>query len=225
MRKKLVLGGLCAVLLVAVLFTVVFWSVPQFVNPSAPAYLQDESLAFVRDVVGFNLSEYRVVDSHFWPQLDVATRSGFPLYLMRYDLESPDDKAWVDVYYIKVNDTYIQEPYFDMISENLFSPAYPSDKVLTWTKNFIERYQNINNATYIADISKILDTVDQIQPMNVTSGNIKLQITIRQFTEQDIYTTIRFAPINSTAHDFDNAVTFEFHNGRTLNFYDRYEST
>jgi len=125
----------------------------------------------------------------------------------------------------KVNDTYIQEPYFDMISEKLFSLLYPSDKVLTWTKNFFEHYQNFNNAAYLADINKILGTIYQIRPTNVTSGNIKLQITIRQFTEQVIYTTIRFAPISSTAHDHDNAVTFEFHNGLTLNFYDWYGIT
>ena len=67
---------------------------------------------------------------------------------------------------------------------------------------------------------KSLDNVDHIQPLNVTSGEIKLQITIKQFTKKDIYTTLQLAPANSTAHDLDNAVTFEFHNGDMLDFSD-----
>ncbi len=77
----------------------------------------------------------------------------------------------------------------------------------------------------IFEIQKILDTVDQIRPLNVTSGDISLQITIRQFTEQDIYTTLKLSPANSTAHDYDNAVTFEFHNGAMLDFFDWYGVT
>jgi hypothetical protein len=181
---------------------------------------------FLRDVVGFNMTDYKVTASHFWPQTDVASTNGLPLYLTRYELKSSDDEVWVNILYTKANDTYIHEPNFDVYSNTLFSPAYPTDKVLNWTKAFLERYQDFqNNAPYLSEMREILDTVDHIQPLNATSGGINLQITIKEFSEQEIYTTLRFAPANSTAHDYENAVTFEFHNGVMLDFFDRYEIT
>ncbi len=224
MRRNLLLIGLCVVLLAAVLLAITFWGpAPLLVNPQAPTSLRDESLTFLRDVVGFDMTTYGVVDYHFVPQLDVASSNGLPLYLMKYDLKASNDEAYVDIFYTKANDTYIHESYFHVHSDTLFSPAYPTDKVLNWTKSFLERYQSFrNNASYVSEMRKTLDSVDHIQPLNVTSGDIKLQITIKQFTEQDIYTTLKFAPANSTAHDLDNNVTFEFHNGVMLDFSDWY---
>jgi len=221
-RRRLLLTGLCVVLLALVLFAVASWF--QFVDPQAPASLRDESLMFLRDVVGFNMTDYKVTASHFWPQTDVASTNGLPLYLMRYELKSSDDEAWVNILYTKANDTWIHEPNFDVYSNTLFSPAYPTDKVLNWTKAFLERYQGFqNNAPYLSEMREVLDTVDHIRPLNTTNGGINLQITIKEFSEQEIYTTLRFAPANSTAHDYENAVTFEFHNGVMLDFFDWYE--
>ncbi len=183
-------------------------------------------LTYLRDVVGFDLTDYQVTNSHFVPQLDVASSNGLPLYVMTYDLRSSDDEAYVDIFYTGENNTYTHEPYFRVRSDTMFSPAYPSDKVLNWTKAFLERYQNFrNNASYILEIRRILGAIDRIRPLNVTSGDISLQITIRQFTEQDIYTTLKLSPANSTAHDYDNAVTFEFHNGAMMDFFDWYGVT
>ncbi len=223
-RKHLCLIAILIGAVLAVVFAAVFWRPgPPFANPEAPASLRDESLAYLRDVVGFDLTDYEVTDSHFVPQLDVASSNGLPLYLMTYDLKSFDDEAYVDIFYTGTNNTYTHEPYFQVRSDTMFSPAHPTDKVLNWTKAFLERYQNFrNNSSYIFEIRRILNTVDQIRPLNVTSGDISLQITIRQFTEQDIYTTLKLSPANSTAHDYDNAVTFEFHNGAMLDFFDWY---
>ncbi len=223
LKRRFLLIGFCAVLF-AVLFIAASWRTPQFLfNPSAPASLQDESLAFLRDVVGFNLTDYEVVDLHFWPQLDVVSSNGLPLYLMQYDLKSPDDEAYVDILYTKSNSTYIHEPYFSVRSNTLFSPAYPSDKILNWTKSFLERYQNYqSNASYLLEMRQTLELVNHIQPMNITNGDTTLQIVIKQFSEQDIYTTLKLSPINPTARDLDKAVTFEFHNGVLLDFSDYY---
>ena len=151
MSRNLLLVGLCAVLLTAVFFAVAFWGPSLIhVNPQAPTSLKDESLTFVREVVGFDKTNYEVVDYYFAPQLDVASSNGLPLYLMQYDLKSSDDQANVDIFYTKANVTYTQEPYFNVYSGTLFSPAYPTDKVLNWTKSFLERYQNFrNNASYV----------------------------------------------------------------------------
>jgi hypothetical protein len=214
----------CVVLIVAVLFAALSWQpAPLLSNPQAPDSLREESLAFMRDVIGINLTDYEIVDSHFWLQWDVVSSNGLPLYLMRYELEASDDDGWVDIYYTKANDTYTHEPYFSIYLDKPFSPAYPSDKVLDWTKSFLERYQNFkDNASYVSEMRQTLNLIDHIEPMNVTNGNISLQIKIREFTQQDIYTTLKLAPANSTAQDFDDAVTFEFHNGAMLYFCDWY---
>ena len=223
MRGKFLLIA-CIVLTVAVLFAALSWQpAPLFSNPQAPDSLREESLAFMRDVIGINLTDYAVVDSHFWLQWDVVSSNGLPLYLMRYELEASDDDGWVDIYYTKANDTYTHEPYFSIYLDKPFSPAYPSDKVLDWTKSFLERYQSYkDNASYVSEMLQTLNLIDHIEPMNMTNGNISLQITIREFTQQDIYTTLKLTPANTTTQDFDNAVTFEFHNGAILSFCDWY---
>ena len=226
-RNHVVLITVLIVALVAVAFMAAFWRPgPPFANPEAPASLRDESLTYLKDVVGFDLTDYEVTDSHFVPQLDVASSNGLPLYLMTYDLRSSDDEAYVDIFYTGENNTYTHEPYFQVRSDTIFSPAYPSDKVLNWTKAFLERYRAFqNNASYVSEMCVVLDAIDQIQPLNVTSGGTALQIAIKQFNEQEIYTTLKFSPTNSTAHDYDNAVTFEFHNGALLHFSDWYGVT
>jgi hypothetical protein len=226
LKRRFLLIVFCVVVLV-VLFAVAFLRpIPLMVDTSAPVSLQDESLRFLRDVIGFNMTRYGVVDSHFVPQVDVVNRNGLRLYLMKYDLTSLDDQAYVEMFYTKVGDDYLPEPYFSVYSSALFSPAYPTDKVLNWTKSFLDRYQNYQtNASYLLEMKQTLNLVDHIQPLNLTSGGITLQIEIKQFTEQDIYTTLKLAPSNSTVHDLDNAVTFEFHNGALLHFSDYCETS
>jgi hypothetical protein len=178
----------------------------------------------MRDVIGINLTDYAVVDWHFWLQWDVVSSNRLPLYLMRYELEASDDEGWVDIFYTEANDTYTHEPYFSVYLDKPFSPAYPSDKVLDWTKSFLERYQRYrDNASYISEMRQTLNLINHIEPMNLTNGNITLQITIKQFTQQDIYTTLKLTPANTTTQDTNNAVTFEFHNGAMLRFDDWYE--
>ncbi|MCW4002378.1 MAG: hypothetical protein NWE95_00485 [Candidatus Bathyarchaeota archaeon] len=225
MKGKFLLIG-CVVLLLAVLFAAVSWRPDPFMAnppPQAPNELREESLSFMRDVIGINLTDYAVVDFHFWPQWDVASSNHLPLYLVRYELEASDDAGWVDIYYTKANDTYTHEPYFSVYLKKPFSPPYPSDKLLTWTRDFLERYQNYkNSASYVSEMRQTLNLINHIEPMNLTNGNISLQIKIRQFTQQDIYTTLKLTPANTTTQDTNNAVTFEYHNGAMLRFDDWY---
>ena len=219
LRKKLLLIGLC-VALATVSLVVAFWL---SVNLQAPASLRDESFTFLKDIIGLNMTKYEVVNTEFAPQIDIVSRNGLPLYLMRYYLKASDDEGFVNIMYTKANDTYIHES-FSLYLQTLFSPAYPTGKVLNWTKSFLERYQSFrNNATYISQIRNLLDSIDHIQPLNVTRDDIRLQITIKEFSEKEIYTTLKFSPLNSTARDYENAVAFEFHNGVWLDFMDWYE--
>jgi len=223
LRKKLLLIGLC-VALATVSLVVAFWRLsPLLVNPQAPVSLRDESLTFLEDIIGLDMTKYEVVNIEFAPQIDVVSRNGLPLYLTRYYLKASDDEGFVNIMYTKANDTYIHE-YFSLYSHTLFSPAYPTSKVLNWTKSFLERYQSFrNDASYISQIRNLLESIDHIQPLNVTRDDIKLQITIKEFSEKEIYTTLKFSPVNSTTRDYENAVTFEFHNGVWLAFWDWYD--
>lgn len=219
-RKQLLIGLTVAILAIVIAVGSFTFLLPQVIgNVEAPAALKDESLAFVRDVVGMNLTEYQVVKFSFWPQDDIASPNG-PLYLVRYSLKSASDETSVDIYYVKSNGTYIHA-YFDMRSNEMFSPAYPGDKVLNWSRGFLERYTIFkNNSTYLQNICATLDTVTHLEPMNTTCSGVTLQITIKEFSETEIYTTLQFRPLNQTAHDYDNAVTLEFHNGVWFNFID-----
>jgi hypothetical protein len=128
MRRKALIAGVSVVVLAVILAVAIFavlFRPLTFNNPEAPDSLKAESLAFLRDVVGFNLTEYQVVSHNFWLQWDVATQNGLPLYLLRYNLKSSNDEAHVNLFYTKANDTYVHESYFDVNSNTLFSPAYP----------------------------------------------------------------------------------------------------
>jgi len=227
MRRKLLLIGLCNVLLAVVVFGVVSWQLLRtvsMINSTVSASLQDVSLSFLRDVIGFNVTEYKVVGSSFAPQTDVASSNGLPLVLISYDLESPQNQVHVDLFYTEGNNTYMLEPYFHISSDTLFYPAYPTDKVLNWTKGFLERYQSFkNDSSYVSEMHKALDTVDHIQPLNITSGNITLQIKIRQFNAEEIYTTLKFQSTDQNMSYPEKAVTFEFHNGAMMDFSDWYQ--
>jgi len=154
-------------------------------NPEAPASLIEDSMSFMQNIVGFNATQYQVIDSHFWPQIDVASSNGLPLYLMQYDLQTSDNVFHLQLFYTKANETYTIEPYFSFTTDELFYPIYPDDTVLNWTKTFLERYQGFrDNASYIFEMRKTLDTVDHIAPLNVTSGDTKLQIAIKTFSKR-----------------------------------------
>lgn len=223
MHRKTLLIGVSIAILAAIIVTgaFAFLITPHVLrNPEAPAELREESLAFVRDVIGLNLTEYKVVEFNFWPQ-DCSVSKNGPVYLVRYNLKSASDEANVDIFYAKSNGTYMHESYFDMQSHALFAPAYPGDIVLNWTRDFIARYTNYrHNPSYLQEIQRTLETVNHIEPMNKTNSGITLQITIKQFNEEEIYTTLQFRQANQTAHDYDNAVTLEFHNGVWFNFAD-----
>lgn len=224
MQKKAILIGISVAILAIIIASASFMAIYRSYSrhfPEAPDSLKTESYSFLNDVIGLNLTEYQVVKFSFIPQEDLATYSGLPLYLVRYNLKSAGDEATVDIFYLKSNDTYLHEQYFDIMSNTLFSPAYPSDKVLNWSRTLLEGYTAYkNNASYLLEMQKTLDSINRIEPMNRTLGDYTLQINIKQFSEEDIYTTLQFRPANSTARDYDNAVTLEFHNGAWFNFAD-----
>jgi hypothetical protein len=211
----------CLFLLAIILVGLMSWQLWGLINPAAPAFIKGDSMNYLRDVIGLNESEYKVVGSAFVPQQCLMGDNGLPLLLMSYDLKSPDDNAHVDFFYSQDNGTYTRGSSFTLDSDTLFYPPYPSDKVLNWTKGFLERYQRYqNNSAYVSDIRKTLDTIEHIQSLNTTCGNVALQIKIRQFTEEDIYTTIKFVPANQTGRYPEKALTFEYHNGVMLDFTD-----
>ena len=219
--RKLLLIALSTIVIAIVVFTVAFWAHPLMTNPEAPPSLIEDSMIFMQSVIGFNTSQYQVIDSHFWPQFDVASSNGLPLYLIAYDLQTSDNVFHLSLFYTEANGTYLLEPYFSFYTDELFYPTYPDDTVLNWTQSFIERYQTFrNNATYVMDIRKTLDSIDHIEPMNITCANMELQIIIKTFSPEDVYTTLQFTQTEQNTMDSAKSVTFEYHNGRLLNFSD-----
>jgi hypothetical protein len=210
---------LCFFLLAAILVGIWFGQLFTPINP--PAYIKADSLQFLKDVIGLNESE--IVSSDYCPQNDVLGSNG-PLLVMAYDLESSGETVRVHFFYCQNNSTYTREPtFFTLLCDKMFYPPYPGDNVLNWTKGFLERYQRYqSDSAYISAIRETLNTIEHIAPMNTTCGDVSLHIKIRQFTEQDIYTTIKFTPANLNATSPEKALIFEYHNGGMLDFSDYY---
>jgi hypothetical protein len=227
MRKKfLLLAGLCAFLLVVITFGVLLTGKLSPVFYPEASTLKEKSLAFLTDVVGFNLTKYNIVRSDYVPSTCLVSSKGLPIVSVSYNLQSSENKVQVCLDYAKENDTYTLESYNHIYLDStaFIYPPYPTNNLLNWTKGFMERYQSFQNyPPYISEIRKTLDTVESLEPFNITNGNIKLQISIRQFDEEEIYTTLTFLYTSEGVDYTSKAVVFDFHNGLTADFADTWD--
>jgi len=223
-KKSLLLAGLVAFSLGAVLFAVLLTGqVPSMIFPETPPLLREHALSFLTEVVGFNLTEYSIVHSEYSPSTDMVSSNGLPITSLSYTLQSSENKVHASFGYTLENGNYTLESYSHIYLDSpaFVYPPYPPDNLLNWTKSFMERYQSFqSDVAYVSEMRKTLDTVDRLEPLNVTSGSIKLQISIKQFNVNEIYTSITFLYTSEGVDYEGKAVGFNFHNGLYAHFAD-----
>ena len=227
MGKKLLLVGLCAILVGLVSFALLFTQFLRLVSPEEST-LRDNSVSFLTSIVGFNLTEYKIMNSHYVSSSCLVGGNGLPLATMSYDLQSSENIVHADLNYVNKNNSYTLDSFlYTYLGSTAFVyMPYPSDNLLYWTRGFLERYQSFqNDKPYISEIRKTLDTVNCLEPLNVTCGNTKLQITIRQFTETEIYTSLTFLNASEGIDYTSKSVVFNFHNGLSVNFADHWNQS
>ncbi len=225
--KKTILVGiavLCAVsVIVMALFAMQVRQTPFVFSAEAPPLLRDKGISFLAAAVGFNMSEYTVAQVQYAPQICVVSPSGLPLIVMSYTLQSEANQVVAECHFTDNNGTYTLESYSQiyMDAPAWVYPPYPPDNLLNWTKGFMERYQNfLGVASHIAAMRNLLDAVDKLEPLNMTSGNIKLQISIHEYNVDEVYTIIKWMCTAEGCDYEDKAVKFEFHNGVYTDFID-----
>ena len=219
--KKLLFAGLCVILLGVVLIALL--PRPSLYSVSPPEPLKENSLSFLTDIIGFNLTEYKIVNSNYVPSTCLVGYNGLPLVTISYDLQSSENKVQAYLNYAKENNSYTLETcsYIYLNSTAFVYPPYPTDNLLNWTRGFLKGTRAFKAIKpYISEMRKTLDTVEHLEPLNVTCGNTELQIIIRQFTEDDIYTTLTFLYTSEGVNNTTKAVVFDFHNGLYVNFAD-----
>lgn len=231
MRKSvwvILVTAIAASAVLIVFIALLIGQVPSKVNPEAPPILREKSQSFLTDVVGFNLSEYNITRVQYSPQICVVSVSGLPLIVMSFTLQSGVNQVIADFDFTDNNETYTLESYSQiyMDAPAWVYPPYPPDNLLNWTKGFMGRYQNsLGNASYISTMGQILEAVDTLEPLNMTSGNIKLQISVREYNVDEIYTSITFVYTSEGVDYGAKAVSFNFHNGLYSDFTDTWNTT
>ncbi len=132
----------------------------------------DKATKVLQDVIQLDLAKYKatLTSNTIERRADLG---GVAEEVLKYSLVSNESKVDVVLRFRDKNFSRYQL----FIDEG--SPLYlqPHTNVLDFTKRLLERYSIYSDTTYIEEMNSLLDTVDQIENMEVTSGNIKLKIT------------------------------------------------
>ena len=133
----------------------------------------DKALSFLEDVVNLDMTKYNTtLDGHF-----VDYRSdlgGITQEDVMYTLESDGSKLVAALAFInKTLDWCI----LDVLEGSpLFAPPPPTN-VIDNAKVFLQRYQTYTGASYLQVMRDMLDTVDEIENMTTTVGNVTLEMS------------------------------------------------
>ena len=178
---------------------------------SAELSAPEKALTFLNDVVRLDMTKYNarlVTVSDFPSDLD-----GLAEERVKYTLESAGSK--LDVTCRFRNNALVYCKLYPIEGSPLF--AQPSTNILDAARSLLDRYQTYSGASYLQEMRDMLDTVTELKPMTTTSGNVKLKISIGDWTYIDwIYT------VNGI--DFDrNRIHFSFLNGAFNSFRDDWD--
>jgi hypothetical protein len=94
--------------------------------------------------------------------------------IMQYSLTSSQSNLNID---FRFRNSHFSRYQLDLVeSSPIFTQIQPND-VLQNARGVLGRYKAYSGDDYLTNMSRILDTINKIDNINVTQGNIKLQIT------------------------------------------------
>jgi len=134
----------------------------------------DETLIFLTDVIGFDMTKYnsQLSDYHVEYPSDYG---GLTQEEVIYTLESARSKLFVGCVFI--NKTLAVYGLKVLEGSPLYVQPQPAN-VLDTAKGLLDRYQTYSRASYLQEMQDMLDIVTEIANMTTTSGNTKVQMSV-----------------------------------------------
>jgi hypothetical protein len=165
---------------------------------------REETLTFLRDVVGLNMPEYnaKLVNILGEPSAQQS---------VKYTLESVGSK--LDAVCTFENSVLVGCTLYPFEGAPIFCQL--AANVLDEAKMLLSRYQTYSKASYLQSMSDMLNTVTEIETKSTTSNNVKFTITI----EED-YVTIQWMKTVSGVDNDYTRIILRFHNGTFEQFWD-----
>ena len=147
----------------------------------------DRVVSFLEDVVQLDTTEYlaELVSNTIEYRSDLG---GIPEEILKYSLTSDNSEINVDFRY---RNQKLSRYRIDVLE---FSPIYSQPQptnVLDKVANILQRYQNFRGDSYLTVMIDMLKTINELEDMEITNGNMKLIISTEgnDVEIQWIYTT------------------------------------
>jgi len=204
-----------------------------------PPLIQERVNSFLTDVVGFNLTEHKIVQRNYNPfsriiltyqsailwgepfsQVGVKENS---MEQVTCTLQASDGEIPLLFYFAAETHTlshYSQQANFLQGSPAINVPD--KGKILSWIKGFLGKYETYsNNASHISAIQKAFDSVSTLEPLNMTIGDVQLRISAYDFTGiLGGFLSVSMTHTHEGVQDESKALTMVFRNGSLTSFTD-----
>ncbi|MEM2108527.1 MAG: hypothetical protein QXL10_04510 [Candidatus Bathyarchaeia archaeon] len=169
---------------------------------------QEKAETFLGNVVGLDMAKYEV---KLISQMDFpAAANGIAKSTMLYNLKAQG--STLEVICNFRNNVLVSCNVNPLEGASLLSQ--PITNALDSAKNFLDRYQSYSKASYVQPMRAMLNTVSELKPMTLASGDLKLTIT----TEDYVY--IEWMNTPNGIHNMYNRVILAFQNGTFKMFTD-----
>ncbi|MCW3997847.1 MAG: winged helix-turn-helix domain-containing protein [Candidatus Bathyarchaeota archaeon] len=133
----------------------------------------DKAIEFIQDVIQFDLSEYHVALLSDTVEFR-SDLGGVVEEILRYSLSNSEDK--IDVVLRFRNQFLSRYQIYVFEGSPIYSTPQPYN-MLDAAANLLERYKLYGNASYLDQMSSLLDMVDEVKNIEIIKGNMKLKIS------------------------------------------------
>jgi hypothetical protein len=129
--------------------------------------------AFLTDVVHLDMVKYvsDLEGNHVEYRSDLG---GIIEEIVKYSLKYKGSKLDVT---LRFRDTTLSSYYLQVIEGTPYYSQLQPNNILDSAKGFLERYQSYSGASHLAVMRNMLESVDDIEGSETTSGNVKLIIS------------------------------------------------
>jgi hypothetical protein len=191
--KTLFTGLTIAVLVLASLSGVLFYSLGQLSSSHDTLAAENQQLLswgmdthkaaeVIRNITQIDTNRYKI--SMLSNTMSYRTDFAATEENLKYSLSNPLSDLDID---LRFRANHLSRYELTMIeSSPLFTSPQPND-VLQNAKYILNRYKTISGDAYLQEMSDLLGAVNRTQDLEVTSGNIKLQITITGITTEFLW--------------------------------------
>jgi hypothetical protein len=143
----------------------------------------DSAISFLRDVAQIDISQYQatLLSDTVDHRSDLG---GVVEEIIQYSLAS--DQGTADVVF-RFRDNKLSRYQLNLFEGPLiFGEPQPSD-MLEATRGLLARLKSFRNTQYLDDMDSILSSINEFTPMEVTQGNVKLEISVSGGTAQVLW--------------------------------------